>query len=177
MYKRQITILVGMKKWQCWCHPLVFVHFCKHYRDPSRTKLMVTKLYRDNFMKQTLREIRGNSCDSSVIVKQRFSRIFLLIFSTSLSVRTLGRPLRSSSCTLVRPFLNIRHHCLTPPSLITFFPYTSHSRRWMSTGLQFSVRRNHITECTSQLTGFSIAALILKLLLKHRPIQMCIRDR
>ena len=78
-------------------------------------------------------------------------------------VTMVGRPLRSSSCTLVQPFLNIMHHCRTPPSLITLFPYTLQSCRWISVGLWFFSNKNLITESTSQLAGFYIAAHISKI--------------
>jgi hypothetical protein len=55
------------------------------------------------------------------------------------------------------------HHCRTPPSLITLFPYTLQNCRRISIGLWFSTNKNLITERTSQLAGFSIAAHILKI--------------
>ena len=58
---------------------------------------------------------------------------------------------------------NFGTHCLTPPSLITSFPYNLQSCRWISIGLWFSTNKNLITECTSQLAWFSIAAHILKI--------------
>jgi len=105
-------------------------------------------------LRKPKRELRN--CEAAVFMN-------LLIFATSSSVTMVGRPLRSSSCTLVRPVLNIMHHCRTRPSLITLFPYTLQSCRWISIGLWFSINKNLITERTSQLAGFSIAAHILKI--------------
>ena len=95
--------------------------------------------------------------------KRWFSWIYSLIFVTSTSVTMVGRPLGSSSWTLVQPFLNIIHHCLTPPSYITSFLYTLQSCRWISIGLWFSTNKNPITEHTSQLAGFSVAAYVLNI--------------
>ena len=50
-------------------------------------------------------------------MKRRFSWIFSLIFATSSSVTMVGRPLRSSSWTLVRPFL--KHNAPLPYSAFT----------------------------------------------------------
>jgi hypothetical protein len=51
---------------------------------------------------------------------------FLVKTWTRSSLATDGRQLRSSSWTFVRPSLNILHHCLTVPALITLIV----NRRW-----------------------------------------------
>lgn len=79
--------------------------------------------------------------ESLVIVNRQFSWVFSLTFATSSSVM-LGRSLRSSSRTLVRPCLNLMHDWRTPPfadkfqSVHVFFP-----------------QKNLLTDCVSQLSG------------------------
>ena len=83
------------------------------------------------------------NCEAAVFMN------FSLIFATSSSVTMVGRPLRSSSWTLVRP---VMHYCLTPPSLITSFPYTLQSSRWISIGLWFfhQQKPNHRTHLATR---------------------------
>jgi hypothetical protein len=64
---------------------------------------------------RTVHKICGNSHENSETVKHH-----LPLWTRSCT--TDGWPLRSSSWTSVCPSLNILHHCLTVPSLITFWP-------------------------------------------------------
>jgi len=61
-----------------------------------------------------------------------------------------ARPLRSSSCTLVLPSLNNRHHFFTFPSFIAIM------LMWISAGRTFFAFKNRITYRRSQAAGFSI---------------------
>jgi hypothetical protein len=61
-----------------------------------------------------------------------------------------GRPLRSSSCTLVLPSLNNRHHFFTFPSFIAIM------LMWISAGRIFFAFKTRITYRRSQAAGFSI---------------------
>ena len=74
-------------------------------------------------------------------------------FSISSGVTRDGRPLRSSSCTLVRSWVNCPHHCLTMLLLIMSGPYTWHNWRWISVVDCFWACRNLITARISPLVG------------------------
>ena len=64
-----------------------------------------------------------------------------------------ARPLRSSSCTLVLPSLNNRHHFFTFPSFIAIM------LMWISAGRTFFAFKNRITYRRSQAAGFSCSSL------------------
>ena len=88
-------------------------------------------------------------------------RIFAFTPSVKPSVTKDGRPLGSSSCTLVLPSLNNRHHFLTFPPFIAPSPHTSTIRLQISARRTFLVFRNRIIDRTSQVAGFSILVFIL----------------
>ena len=57
-------------------------------------------------------------------------------------------------------FLNNRHYFLTFPSFIASSPYTLTILPWISVWWTFLVFKNRITNCISQVAGFSIFFLI-----------------
>jgi hypothetical protein len=66
-----------------------------------------------------------------------FSQIFWSTFWTRSPLITDCWPLHSSSWTSVWPSLNILHHCLSVPSLLTFWPQNVHNSQWISAALMF----------------------------------------
>jgi len=70
----------------------------------------------------TVRETSGHCSYTSLIVKCRFSRMMRFNFCFNSSVMTEGRPDLLSSCTSVRPFLNIVHYFQTLAAFITCLP-------------------------------------------------------
>ena len=110
LIEKSITLSFAMlEKGQCCSHPLSLLFLRKEFRHLSGTKFLVAQIT----MYRRVLQICGKWSQSSEVVNQRVS---LTLSSTNLirsAYMILGRPLLSSSWTLVHPLLNIQHHCLT----------------------------------------------------------------
>ena len=102
----------------------------------------------------------GTWSENSEIVKSRFCETVWGSLSISSCVTRDGRPLRSSSSTLVLTSVNCPHHRQTILSLIMWNPYTWHNWRWISAGDSFWEWGNLITARILQLAGDNISAAI-----------------
>lgn len=156
--EKLITFLcIPLEECQCQTFRFVFIYqllwqpSCTHFPKPS---------HRETISCSSERDIRGNWPESSEIVKCRFCKIACRTLSISFGVTRDGRPLRSSSCTLVQPSVNCLHHRLTILSLIMSGPYTLHNWRWISAGDCFWAFINRITARISKLAGENISAAI-----------------
>jgi hypothetical protein len=109
------------KENQNWSHSLHYVHTCEHFQNnPSCAQLVIAEPV--IISQRTVGEIFGNSQESSEIVKRHLLQIFWATLWARSSLTADCRLLRSSLWTLIQTFFSILCHCLTVPSLITFWP-------------------------------------------------------
>jgi len=93
------------------------------------------------------------SCNAIYSIVTLLSARIMALASSSLSsvVYVDGRPERSASITLVRPFSNISIHPYTLLRGNAFFPYCVHKRAWISAPLTPSAHNNLMTLLCSSL--------------------------
>ena len=151
-----------------------FFEFCESqlFWYPPCTELTVTQSVRDNSIQSSPRSL-WKFFRKFWYRETTVPRTHLSTFWTSSSVTTECRPWPPSSCTSMRPSLNILYHSVTQLSLITLPPYTRHNRRWISAALCPSAWRKRITACTSQLAGGAMSvSMFRQWLLVHYAAKM-----
>jgi hypothetical protein len=96
---------------------------------------------------ETMDNVQKHNTCINVPSSQTFRSYFEQDHSLQMADWTLGYSL----WTFVHPALNILHHCLTIPSLITFWPWNTHNSRWISiafaAGRIINCRTHHNSLC------------------------------
>jgi len=132
-----------------------------------------TELIREN-RRITVEEVAGRLNVVLVLpVILMFSRIISRVLSSfRVVVAAAGRPERSVSVTLVRPFSNISIHSWTILRERTLSPYWAHMRKWICAPGTPSAHKKRMTErCSSLVQFISFAAIFTQRDNSHTKLQ------